>query len=404
MTQDKHGKTAPYAASITVFLLTLVFFFNFLGRLTLAPFMVQLENEFNISHSQAGQLFLIISFGYGTALFLSGFVAGKLLHRGTVILSSGIMGITLILLYFTPSLAWLKILLFFLGFTGGLYLPSGITIITSVLSAKHWGKGLAVHEIAPNASFVLAPAIAAAVEGLFTWREVFLLIGIGSILTAPAFARFGKGGNFPGRAPNPENILSMLKTGKLWILAGLFTLGVSITFGSFSMLPLYLVTEHGLSKAWANQLVSFSRIPCFFVALGAGILIDRIGTKPTIVLALSTAGILTLTMGILENRLLQIAVILQPLLAVTFFPAGFAGLSQIFDSDCRSLAVSLIIPLAFIFGTGFIPTGLGWFGDHGMFRLAFIIHGLIILSCMNLVFLISFNRANKKSPAHSRIE
>lgn len=392
MNKEQDNQPVSYAAVTTVFLLTSVFFFNFLGRLNLAPFMVQLENEFGISHSQAGQLFLIISFGYGSALFLSGFVAKKLRHSGTVILSSGIMGITLILLYFTPSLVWLKILLFFLGCTGGLYLPSGITIITAVLSSRHWGKGLAVHEIAPNASFILAPAIAAAVEGLFTWREVFLFLGFGSMLTAAAFARFGRGGNFPGQAPNPKNILSMLKSGKLWILACLFTAGVSITFGSFSMLPLYLVTEHGLSKAWANQLVSFSRIPCFFVALGSGLLIDRIGAKPTIILALSTAGILTLTLGVLQNQLLQIAVLLQPLLAVTFFPAGFAGLSQIFDSECRSLAVSLIIPLAFISGTGLIPTGLGWFGDQGMFRLAFIIHGLIILSFMNLVFLISFNR------------
>mgnify|MGYP006311746109 FL=1 len=157
------------------------------------------------------------------------------------------------------------------------------------------------------------------------------------------------------------------------------------------------VSEHGMSKAWANQLVSISRIPCFFVALGSGILIDRMGAKPTIFLALSTAGILTFALGVLENRPLQVAVILQPILAVTFFPAGFAGLSQIFEADVRSLAVSLIIPMAFVCGTGIIPSGIGWFADLGHFRLAFIIHGLIVLSFMNIVFLISFNsRAVKK--------
>ena len=228
-------------------------------------------------------------------------------------------------------------------------------------------------------------------EGLYSWRETYLFLGAGSILTALIFACFSRGGDFPGQAPNPANILSMLKTGKLWILAILFTLAVSITFGSFSMLPLYLVTEHGMSKAWANQLVSFSRIPCFFVALGSGILIDRIGAKPTIILALSTAGVMTLALGLLENRLLQIAVLLQPLLAVTFFPAGFAGLSQIFEADCRNLAVSLIIPMAFVCGTGIIPSGIGWFADQGLFRLAFIIHALIVLSLLNFVFFISFH-------------
>ncbi len=378
------------AALATVFLLTAVFFFNFLARLNLAPFMVQVENEFNISHGQAGQLFLFISVGFGLALFLSGFVAGKFQHARTVIISPGMLGVVLILLYFTPSILWLKSLLFCLGFSCGLYLPSGITIITSVLPAEHWGKGLAVHEIAPNASFILAPAIAATVEGIFSWRDIFLFLGIGSIIMALAFARFGRGGNFSGQAPKPKNILSLLKTGRFWIFTALFAMGVGTTFGNFSMLPLYLVSEHGLSKAWANQLISFSRMPCLLVALGSGLVIDRIGARATIFIALSTAGLLTVAVGILQDHLLQVAVLLQPMLAVAFFPAGFVGISHLFDARNRSLAISLIIPLAFITGTGIVPSVLGWFGDHGLFRLGFVLHGLVALCLMNGVFLLPF--------------
>lgn len=72
---------------LTVLVLTGVFFFNFIGRLILAPFVLNVELEFALTHVQAGQLFLFVSLGVSLALAFSGFLAAVLKHRQIVVLS-----------------------------------------------------------------------------------------------------------------------------------------------------------------------------------------------------------------------------------------------------------------------------------------------------------------------------
>jgi NNP family nitrate/nitrite transporter-like MFS transporter len=40
-----------------------------------------------------------------------------------------------------------------LGFAAGFYLPSAIATITSLVDKRHWGKAIAIHELAPNLAF-----------------------------------------------------------------------------------------------------------------------------------------------------------------------------------------------------------------------------------------------------------
>jgi NNP family nitrate/nitrite transporter-like MFS transporter len=98
---------------------------------------------------------------------------------------------------------------------------------------------------------------------------------------------------------------------------------------------------------------------------------------------------MTILIGSLSGPGLHIAVLLQPLSAVCFFPAAFAAISSIFDFRVRNVAISFIVPVAVVLGTGLIPSGLGWFGDAGHFRLGFAIWGVI---CVSGAFLVSLLR------------
>jgi NNP family nitrate/nitrite transporter-like MFS transporter len=382
-------------ALVQVILVTCVFLFNFLSRLILAPFLVHIEQGFHVSHTQAGGLFLFLSLGFSISLPASGFVAKWLQHRKTIILSGIGTGLTLLAASRAETLVWLKACLFFMGTFVGLYLPSGISTITSVLSPNHWGKGLAIHEVAPNLSFILCPAIAAAVEGWLSWRSVFALLGLGALLMGLLFARFGRGGRFPGEAPNPAVLRQVLIKPQFWILLLLFSLAIGATFGTYSMLPLYLVSEHGLSREWANQLVALSRVPCLGLVLLAGLFIDRLGARASIVFALSLTGALTVLLGVLQGVPLQVTVLVQAVFAVFFFPAGFTVISSCFPTKVRNVAISFIIPSAAVFGTGIVPTLLGWFGDQKAFASGFIIIGALTL--MGIV-LVRFLRMERGSP------
>ena len=380
-----------------VILLTGVFFFNFIGRIIMPPFLMGIEEEFAVSHLQAGQLFLIMSLGFGLSLLLSGFAARALEHRKTIILSAFAVGAGMLLLSRVESFGLFRVALFCTGIGCGLYLPSGISTVTSLLAKEHWGKGLAIHEMAPNLSFILAPAVAAAVEGLLTWRSVFAGFGLASLLMALIFLRFGRGGRFSGEAPRPAVVALVAGKAQFWVLGGLFGLAVSATFGIYSMLPLFLVDVHGFESAAANGLVSSSRVPCLLMALAAGWIVDRIGPRKTVLMALGGSGLITVLLGLSQGWPLKAAVLMQPILAVGFFPAGFTAISRTFPFHVRNVAVSFIIPLAVFFGTGLVPTALGWFADVGRFALGFISLGCVLCLGMNLVHFLRFQDSEEST-------
>ena len=74
----------------------------------------------------------------------------------------------------------------------------------------------------------------------------------------------------------------------------------------------------------------------------------------------------------------MLVVIIQPLLASCFFPAGFAALSLIVPSTVRNIGVSFIVPLGLVIGAGAMPTLIGTMGDSGIFAAGIVIAGVLI--------------------------
>ena len=94
----------------------------------------------------------------------------------------------------------------------------------------------------------------------FSWRTVFVLLGLVAFILGGVFARFGRGGEFKGQVTNIASVKAILSNSTFWIMVVLFSLGISGTLGIFTMLPLYLVSEHGFERNWANTLIAISRI------------------------------------------------------------------------------------------------------------------------------------------------
>ncbi|MFW5863558.1 MAG: MFS transporter, partial [Desulfohalobiaceae bacterium] len=137
---ELHAEQGIRQAFLQVILISCLFFFNFASRLIPGPFLVHIEQEFSVSHAQAGGLFFILSLGISLALLLSGFVASRLQHKRTILVSALGTGFFLIMASLSPSLGLLKLSLFAQGLCLGLYLPSGISSITSLLPAQYWGR------------------------------------------------------------------------------------------------------------------------------------------------------------------------------------------------------------------------------------------------------------------------
>lgn len=372
-------------------LIASIFLLNFTARIIAAPLLPTIERDLGFSHGDAGSLFLFLSIGYFISLLGSGHISSRITHRKTIAVSAIAVGVALSLISFSESLFAMRCCVFVLGISAGIYLPSGITTVTSLVKPRHWGKAVAIHELAPNLSFILTPLLAEMLLHWFIWRNILIFVGMVSVIMGIVFSRLGKGGNFLGEAPNFSSIKKILEIPAFWILIVLFSLAITSTLGIYNMLPLYLVTEHGMSQDWANSLVGTSRISTLGMAFLGGWATDRFGSKPIMIGVFFVTGILTLLIGMVSTYWIAALVFLQPVLAVCFYPAGFAALSTISTPENRNMAISLTIPIAFVLGGGVVPALIGIMADKGYFSLGISLSGALIMTGFFLLFFLKLS-------------
>ena len=378
-TELNRPEHAPFLRVIApILFLTSIFFLNFISRIVWAPLMPAIEGDLGIGHGEAGSFFLLISLGYFVTLLGSGFLSSRVTHQKTIALSSALLGVTLLGISLSPSLWTVRVGLIVLGLAAGFYIPSGIATLTAMVPSKHWGKAVAIHELAPNGSFLLAPLLAEALMGLVSWRGILALLGIAALVLGIAYARFGRAGKFPGEAPSLASFRVLLGNSSFWILMVLFGLGVGGSMGIYAMLPLYLVVEAGMERGWANRLISLSRISGLGMAFASGWATDRFGAQRTLIAIFFLTGLTTLLLGMAQGPWLILMVLLQPFLAACFFPPGFAALSLTSAPSVRNVAVSLTVPFSFVLGGGAIPTLIGIAAEAGSFSLGIILVGGLI--------------------------
>jgi len=158
----------------------------------------------------------------------------------------------------------------------------------------------------------------------------------------------------------------------------LFALAMGGQVGVYTMLPLYLVTDHGMNPDSANTLVGLAQISGLFMTFVAGWVTDKIGEKKAMAIFLIAAGIATVLLGSLSGTGLKVIIFLQPAVGVCFFPAAFSALSRIVQPNMRSLAAAFAPPTAFLLGGGLFPMALGYMGQTYSFGLGISLAGCII--------------------------
>lgn len=369
---------------------------TFLARMLLSPLLLQIRAHYELTHGEGGMLFFIISAGYSVSMLLSGFVAQRLEHRGTVLASLLIIATALALIGFAPPLPVFYTGLVLLGAGAGLYGPSGITTLTDVAAAEHWGKALALHEIGPILGFFGAPVLAAFVVRYASWQAGFMVISAASFAVAVLFRRYAVGGRFPGAPPSLHNIVQIWSIGRFWIIALFFVLAVGLEIGVYSMLPSFLVEVRGMSETATNSLVGASRLTALALIFVSGWLADRIGARILIGIISVAAGSVTIGIGVARGQLLFVAVLLQPMLIAAFFPAALIELARVAPAQSRNLAVALVIPVANLFGSGVVPAALGYLAERGRFAEGFVMVGTLMPVAALLFLLLPLLRRNGK--------
>jgi NNP family nitrate/nitrite transporter-like MFS transporter len=386
-----------------VLFLVVIFYLNFTSRVILSPLLPVLEPELGLGHGEAGSLFLVLQFGYCTGLLLSAFVACRLSHRGTILLSTVAAGLILLATSRSTSLTGLRVGLWLLGTSAGLYLPAGIATITRMVSQEHWGKVLAVHELAPNLGYVTAPLLAEVLLRVVPWRGILAVFGVLALLMGGCFLLFGRGGAHRPEPPRFKTMGQLARDPALWIAALLFSVSIGSGLGFYAMMPLFLVNEIGMEREVANTITGSSRVAGIAVIFLSGMITDRIGHRRALVLFLSLTGVLTLLLGLVHGRVTtSLLVFLQSAAGACFFPAGFSMVSLIFPPGLRSLAVSQVTIIGSLFGGGVIPPAIGYLAEVSSFSAGLCLLGLLTLVTLPLLRYGTPTRLVEDTPAHTK--
>ena len=296
----------------------------------------------------------------------------------------------LIAAYFAETIWYLGAVLIVLGFFAGLQTPSSVATITAMVKPDDWGKALSVQQLGPPLSLVASGLLAAALLAFFSWQTSLLWIAGLCAVVGLLFMAFRGVGHFPGDAPSPSTVGPVVRLRSFWVMIFLFALAMGAQVGVFSMLPLYLTEEQGMSTGAANTFLGLANIPPLAMVFVSGWLTDRIGAKRAIALFLFVAGVGVFFAGLLSGVGSLISIVVVSAFAVGAFPPAFKALSNIVQPTFRSIATALCTPLAFIIGGGLLPIGIGLMGESYSLALGLVIVGVVIAVGSAAAFLLKF--------------
>ena len=275
-----------------------IFFLNMLARIALGPLLPDVEGELHIGHAEAGLFFLSISAGYTLSLMAAGFFSTRINHRSVIVISALGVGFSMIGVSLSGQSWSIRLSLFFLGLTSGLYLPSGVATLTSLVNPKDWGKVLSIHQLSPNLAYFLAPLLVELTAGRLEWRDLLGLYGLFSLIMGLFFLFKGRGGEFKSEPPTPAMFRVLYSNPNIWILIILFSLAIGSNQGLFGMMTLYLIDSRGLDPTRTNHLIAISRIAALTMPLLGGWMADRIGLRPVMKTLIILSGSITLGLSL----------------------------------------------------------------------------------------------------------
>ena len=332
-----------------------------------------------LSYQAIGNLVGVLGIVWGIFAAISGRISDEIGHRKILIpsifffsLMSGFSGMA-------TGLATLIAIRGLMGMMEGSYCPTSFTATAAAAHPARRGflQGLQQSGFALF-GFGLGPIIATQLLQYANWRQVFWVVAIpgfvvGTLLyvvlrepkdtqggAAVGAVSHGKGAGYGEVVKNRNIILCMIAL--MCAMACIFVLG--------GMLPNYLVDYLKLTQSQMGFVTSALGFGGFVGQFGVPGISDKLGRKPTAVLAFLGAGItvwLFMGIGATPNSLFLV------LFLISFFSLGNVALitgpiaTESAPAGLISAAIGIVVASGEIFGGGIAPVIGGTIAqDHGI--------------------------------------
>ena len=211
---------------------TLIFCFIYGSRSLLAPLLVAIETDLGVGHTQVTSLLLMQSIGFSLSLFVSGFTLSRVRAAHMIVFSTVGSGVCLACLSLVSTLNGARAGCLIFGLAVGLYLPAGLTALSSITFLRDWGKTIGIHELAPPLSFLIVPLLAQAGLEHMSWQDVLACQGLSMIAAGLLFLFRGRGGQSYTSPPSFKGFRRLLGAPAAWSV--MLLMAVSMV-GEFSV-------------------------------------------------------------------------------------------------------------------------------------------------------------------------
>lgn len=370
------------------FFVALLFLLNYMARSTLSPVMVSLEQDLNIGHAQATSLLLMQGIGFACTQGVAGFIVGRIPPARVAASSLILMGFCLMSMLLISSLWQARLIFLFFGFSAGLYFPAGMATLGSLVYPADWGKAVGIHELAPNVGFILIPLVAQAALLYTSWKGVFAIMGLATLLTGLAFLLWGRGGTKPTAAPSFKGSAEILRNPATWMISLLLAVSISGEFSVFSVLQLFLVSESGYDPQTANGLLSLSRLATPLAVFFGGWAADHWRSLHILRWCLLIHALALACMASGQSVLILTGGCVQALSIAVCFPSLFKAISACFPMDKQPILLSMTMPPAALVSAGIMPWFFGLCGQYATFGWGFLtLAAISMLSVLSLPYL-----------------
>ncbi|KAF1074732.1 nitrate/nitrite transporter [Halodesulfovibrio sp. MK-HDV] len=386
-TSPQHNALPFRTAFPYLCLVALIFYFNCVERALLSPLLVSIQKEFHFSYTLTTSLLVVRSLGLSVSLFANGFLATHFTHKHIITASIFFSGASFALLSLTTTYLQLQLGLLFFGLSAGLYFPSGMATLASLVEKDDISKAFSIHELAPNLAFITAPFIVEIMLLFTDWRGAMRYVGIAAMLLAIFFGLFSKGGTGNGAPPRFATLKRIITRRNTWIFFVLAGIGLTLEIAPYYVLPLFLVDQQNMTSPEANNLLAISRLATPVMALSAGFVSSKTGIKPLLFAGLFLSGVSLALMATMQGAFLTAAIIAQPLFPAILFPVIFKVFSDFFPPEEQSLVLAFTMPFIGFIGSGIMPNFLGYCGDVFSFEAGFGILSALTFASMLALFI-----------------
>jgi len=362
----------------------------FLHRLSVGPLAPFFKDDLGITSTQVGLVMSAASVGYMLSIFPIGWVVDRIGARWPIVAGELIAGTCMILLFFSPSYAWLLTLMFVTGLGCGFLLPSTTQGVVAWFPLRERATAMGLKQTAVNIGGIISASTLPALSLAVGWRYCFLLLGIMAIAIGTAgYILYREPPMDSSRPMSSEAaaaavpLVEILKTREIWLLAccGLCLAWVEMTV--IAHIVLYLTEVLLFGVVAAGGLLAMTEAAGAIARPISGFLSDRVfggNRKQVFMLMAGMASAMCFVVGLFGANL---SWVLYPCLFIFGMGGiGFGGIYLTLMSEFggrrgagKAVGLSGIVTMV---GAALGPTFFGYIVDtFKSYQLAWLSLGFV---------------------------